>query len=513
MPAGKDKPIVIAGMGPGGLAAAITAAKQGHHVLIIEPRDHFSRVQRVQADKGTMDFLASLREKDLSKETTEDKRFFEDQINSVEGTVQVKDVQAFLTRKLRSFPNVDIRLGKGNNIIEINPSNQIITLESPDKTVQTIPFSHLIAADGAKHGVTELLNKAKIPAFSIAHQPLAIQPRQEEVGTISLQLIEGSAPPVPPQQTNPFKIEHLKKLEEMGWDKPYYPKVYVFKNKKSTKFFVSGEIPSNIKHMQDKKAQKEILERWGKFMVHVHLGYQENAVKLAQQNNPTQDARKEEKNNLRTTVFPLQLQAANNPSVKLGKNGAFALVGDAFKSANFFFAHGLNDAINDGLTASNSISADGDTFDFGQYNTYQTKQKERLNSRMKWDTDPDTLMLKAFIDNHKLFVKAASQFNQPEVKTYLKSLVAIAQPGEADFDARKYQLHIDELIGALKNAMYNKENQPTKHRGILFNNDTSTLKISQETQNAMQNIQTSIHSYFRNNKKQRPKEKPKGKQT
>src|SRR5690242_9974273 len=90
--------ILVTGMGPGGLAAALEAAKKGYPVTIIEPRDNFTRGMRVYMDTATKTYFTSLGE-GLK-------------INENENSVQVKDVQAFLLQQLQAYPNVNIRQGK-----------------------------------------------------------------------------------------------------------------------------------------------------------------------------------------------------------------------------------------------------------------------------------------------------------------------------------------------------------------------------------------------------------------
>lgn len=501
-----NDPVVIVGMGPGGLSAAVTAAQNGHKVIIVENRDHFSRVQRISADPATLAFLNSLRDPN----NEQDNKFFEHQIfkTGAEGTVQVKDLQAFLARKLEeNFKDkVEIRRGVGHKVTAMDPDNLLVTLESPGGKTDIVKFSHMIAADGARRGVTDILNNSTTnTAYQVHHRMKEIQPRQAEVGTVSVQAKPGVVLPPAPDEEMKFNPSHMKRLLELGWDKPYFPRVYIFRNEENTKFFVSGEVPPMIKNVQDKAVQSQMLESWAKFMVHVRLGYPENDVALIKSANPTADKRKDEKNALKSTVFSLEMQAADKSAVELGtdKKGAFALVGDAYKNANFFFKHGMNDAIKDGILAAQCIDGPDGKFDFDAYAKQHAAQEKMLKTRMVFsDSQNEMPEITANLEKQvAALVKIAEKFKNPEIKDSLSQLANLAGPTTKNFDAKMYQFVVEELQQHVKEAIDGKiSGLREKSKGIVHSkNEMPLVKAQTELTEVGKNLQKALSKYYDTN--------------
>lgn len=525
------KPVVIAGMGPAGLSAALEAAKKGLPVIIVENRDHFSRTQRLHADSRTFQFLDSLRDPN----SKEDDHFFEHQCYrqkgkdgkpAMDGVVQVKDVQAFLERKLAAYPNVDIRRGKGFDITAIDPKDQVLTMKKPGSTeVEQIQFSHIIAADGGRRGITAKLNEAGQTAYQIHHTDLPMQHRQGEVGTAAIQLKAGENPPpnLPPEGSGSnFKIEHMAALNKLGWDQPYFPKVRVFRDEEGGKFFFSGEVPKTIQHMQDKESQRKALEQWAQLIVSIEMGIDPQKLELPKKatapasDNPTQDemkkyARSVEKDNLRATAFELQLSRADKPSVKLGQEGAFVLVGDAYKSANFFYGHGMNDAIADGRAAANNINpGTAPSFNFTGYEKHQQGHTKILDTRMRMDGETPTINLPGVFqrmeEQTKNLMKLADKMNSPEVKEALKDLKSAAQPGTADFDGQMFALQVENLGKEMNKFVQGKLDAHAKKGGGMLNMHGDGAKFSKmqsETKAAVDGVQKEIGGYYKFNNEQR----------
>lgn len=500
-----EEPIVIVGMGPGGLSAAVTAAQNGHKVIIIENRDHFSRVQRISIDPDTLAFLNSLR--DPNDEM--DRKFFEHQIFKTghEGTVQVKDLQAFLTRKLEvNFKdNVEIRRGVGHKVVRMDPDEQEVTLESPGGKRDVVAFSHMIAADGVRRGVTDILNTSTSKAaYQIHHYSKDLQPRQAEVGTVSLQVVAGTKLPEPPNEEMKFNPGHMQRLLELGWDKPYFPRVYIFRNEENTKFFVSGEVPPMIKNIQDKATQRQLMETWGKFMVNVRLGYPENDVGLIYSDNPMRDKRKDEKNALKSTVFSLEMQAADKSAVELGKQGAFVLVGDAYKNANFFFKHGMNDAIKDGILAAKCIDGPNGKFDFEAYAHQHATQEKMLSTRMGFaDSQNEMPEIAYSLEQNVLeLIKIALKFNHPDVKERVEQLKNAYGPTTKKFDAYLYQMQVEELqqsIGKAIDIKLDSLHQQNKGPRLILKKEVSLVQAQKELNAIGEKLQKSFSKYYDTN--------------
>lgn len=392
MQTGPNKSIFIAGMGPAGLASAIEAARKGYDVIIADPRVEMIRGQRVQIDANTLRFLESLRSDDKK-----DTKFFDHKISrNGEVTVELKDVQRYLAYKLALYPNISIRPGFA--ITRIDPHKQQVTIENKSLNKEEhIDFNHFVAADGARHEVANLLNQSSdSPEFKVIYDPIPepYQPRHPESGTIALTLAPGHKIPVKPAQAIKFKLSDMERLKKYGWQEPFYPKVYILHNKDNSKLFVSGEIPKNIYEMTDKDHQKLALVGWGKLMANMLYGYQPSDFVLIEKKSKKNPAKAQAKNKLKTTVFPLRLHAARDASLLLGQGGSFTLVGDANKNANFFFSHGVNDAILDAQHfAKNLNDVPNAHFNMSGYRLYQARQLEKHFGKLKMLNEPSDMPL------------------------------------------------------------------------------------------------------------------------
>jgi 2-polyprenyl-6-methoxyphenol hydroxylase-like FAD-dependent oxidoreductase len=511
-------PVVIVGMGPGGLAAALVAAKKGLPVVIIENRDHFSRVQRLHADRKTMQFLQSFYDPNnaLDKEFFEKKCFAHKNPDGTFGdaVVQIKDIQKFLTRKLEAYQNVDIRRGKGHEITALDPDQQTVSLKKPDGSNSTVKFSNVVAADGARRGVTSFLNASKNQAYHVEHTPMALQPRQAQAGTVALQVKAGQILPDTPSGASGsnFTIQHMAKLNELGWDQQYFPKIRVFRNEENTKFFFSGEIPKTIQNIQDKNAQKQALEEWGKFIVSVEMGVDPTQLEIPikagiNSTDATKAAKTKESQAMRTTAFELSLASADKSAVELGQQGAFALVGDAYKNANFFYGHGLNDAIQDGIKAAECIGPKG-KFNFNDYETHQQNQLNSLNKNMGMEAslpvrDLPQVFSKMNDDVEKL-MSIAKKMNDPAVIEVRKGIQTMAQPGEKGFDGRLYAMELDRLVSKMNNFLNAKMIAP-QNRGVIHmtGDKNKFTTMSNEVSTLNKEISKDMTKFFKTNNENR----------
>jgi len=436
--ANQEPPIVIAGMGPAGLSAAIAAAKKNHPVIIVEPRDDFTRGQRVVINKDTFNFLKSLED----KKDPQDIKFFNEQISKT--NVQVKDVQSYLTRKLEKYPNVTMHKGGGAKILDINPEAQTLILQKPDGKKQVTQFSHLVAADGAGSphaGVVNLWNKRnKSSNRAIEYKKMKYQPSREGAGTVTLESHDKQKLPKVSLQKNFTKQDLTEFKKQFDWNSSEPPRVYVFPNKKNTKFYVAGETPPSIEKISTKmseinqkianldgldpnfKDQKQRLEnartelenekrnqltQWGQFILKVKMGYDLDLLKLSEKkgisdekkqnitesdlSDETKKSLLERKNRtvtdkakLNATAFSLTLSHAKKSVIEL-KKGSFCLLGDVAKNANFYLGHGLNDAIKDGLQFGACLDKHEKVFDFKSFKNYHKNQLNTMKLKMQLD--------------------------------------------------------------------------------------------------------------------------------
>ncbi len=508
MQSGPSNVVFVAGMGPAGLAAAIGAAQKGYQVVIAEPRLEITRGQRVQIDQNTINFLESL----IDTNNHEDSDFFNHKISrNGDTTVELKDIQRFLLRKLEAmsknanFPQ--ITLLKGYSVVGIDSLNQNVTLKNDSDNEQTFHFNHFVEADGSNHPVANILNKGTDERFKIQYNPVEYQPRQEESGTITLQSKSGLPLPARPKNVNKFKIEDMERLKRYGWNQPYFPKVYVFSNQKNTKLFVSGEIPKSIYQLKDKVKQREALVAWGKLMANIILGYNPDALTLVEKSSKRKPKKCEAKNKIKTTAFPLILQHATQPCLPLGQGGSYVLTGDANKNANFFFSHGVNDAILDAQNFAKNLSASSQSqFNFVGYKDYQAKQYSKYVRRLKAENEPsDMPIVMRNIEerieeiSHLAKSVSAKKFDD-KLKRIVQHLNEMGNPEEMESCYHDLESLFKELDQYLDEKIRNSKNS---FCGLFGKNYP---KLENDLENLKDKLKREFRKYFDLNTKQRIKE-------
>lgn len=146
--------VVIAGTGPVGLFAACEAAKTGKKILLIgkNPKTE-SQPATVSLEPERIQQLINLV---TSKEklSHEDKNFLQGLILSSE--VATSALKSFLLNRIAQSPSIELR--HETSLTKINLANGEATLKSGNKTSH-ISFEHLIAADGVKSRLLQLINE------------------------------------------------------------------------------------------------------------------------------------------------------------------------------------------------------------------------------------------------------------------------------------------------------------------------------------------------------------------
>lgn len=499
-------PIIVAGMGPGGLAAALQAADKGLPVIMIEPRHDFIRGQYLKIDKQTVQFLNKYRD----SMNSEDTKFFAKKINASENTVQIKDFQRFLARKAASHPNISVRKGDVE-ISDIDPETQKVMLKTDDK-IEEIKFSHFVSGEGARRTIVNMVNLQLPDDKKIHFQDFVYQARQKASAAITMKLNE----PIKENtlaglnhEAQPFKLEHLNPLREHGWDQPYFPSVYVFRSPKNNKFFLSGEIPEFYRHIaNDDPVKKQLLEQWGQFIMSVMYDVPKKAISLQQTYNET-------KNKLRATDFDLHIRYANTASVELEQGGAFVLVGDAYKNANFFFSHGLNDAVSDGIKFAECLSPPleddaNPSFDTTLYEAYQQRQLKSLDTRSRWARGEPNLkgLAENFNTNMDELTKLSIHLADKELNTAMSTLLRSNSMGEREFDPAIYLMELEKVIKLAEQKVTEKIAASSASRLML------TLRLDRSSKNKStlrtleainSNLAKSVEQYYKLNFEQRIK--------
>lgn len=418
--------VIIAGMGPGGLVAAIEALKKGYQILIIEKRDNFIREQEVFLDPGPTNYLKGFTSVDPkyfdvqdNKEFLDqfpngnpDKIFFQELYKSVDRPIPLNMLQNYLLNKLDPDGSKRkagiIRLGEAHEIIGFDLANKknIAKIKSGNK-VENVEFDHFVAADGAARLMSQAINKAW-EALPLAdrnarqNKPLIENKSQtenkaqtektsrtENKSQIELKkLLEYKDLEIQyrtvPQATlflrpSPEydKKKFLRKLKEedlefsdisdfskLGWDFPFIPKHYMVGNADRTKIYLAGEIPQKIFEMENIHEKRKEMEKWGKLLLKKFYSIPDADARFELDLLSEDTALNKKKNDLKATTFMLNLKYTETPLVELDNHSLFVCIGDAYMNANFYKGHGANDAMIDAYDFIAGLPEAGDDFQF-----------------------------------------------------------------------------------------------------------------------------------------------------
>lgn len=157
MPSSEEYDLAVVGLGPGGLAAALAAARAGKKVVAFTDRKDYIRGQTIRLSDAVVEMLKEVRE--VGNE--EDELFWKEKIRKESDCayyVQIKDLECYLRRKLELQSNVTIVNVKKGEIdgVERESSGVKINLSGG---VRSFCARNVIAADGARHAFAELMNK------------------------------------------------------------------------------------------------------------------------------------------------------------------------------------------------------------------------------------------------------------------------------------------------------------------------------------------------------------------
>jgi len=511
-----QKIVFVAGMGPGGLAAAFESAQQGYFVVIIEPRDEFTRTQNVGLTNETYGYLTSL----ANLDNEADRKFYLEKITSLGSPrryyVNVNDLQKFFKSKLEEMPNVQILQGSQYKITAIDPNTQTVTVKNGEES-ESLRFDFMVAADGNRHEIVNLINNELEPETRVIYQKHSVKPRQSASGTVSLQVAAKHG--IKNKQGNMvnFGPEHLEKLHDLGWDKPYFPQMAAtlrdMGDDKDIKFSVSGEIPEKIARIQDPNAQRLALIEWGKFAVSVHYGYntkdiffKEKSVKEDKKEDKRHLKKVEDVNKLKTTAFDVDLSYASRPIIMLGEGGVVALVGDANKSANFFYGHGLNDALAEGVHFGRCLSSpEENTFDIDSFTEYQQENIATLQYLMNQSKKSEPKISAQHKLNNDINVTLALAqkiLKTTQLNDFMEEINALSSFKSGEFDAQLYYRYYSLLDNMLKEmeaefghkAM--KFSSKKENKGVLFSSEAEMLSLKKDLANLRKDLFSHMKNFY-----------------
>lgn len=321
--------IIIVGMGLAGqvVARRLLEMNPNTNIILIENRAEFTRNQRLVLSKSVLRQwfeLSSLPSGDL---------------------LNIKDLQMLLNTSLMKVAGKDqpsrLRIFRGPQfeITKIDGEKQILVLkDNLENVIHEIDFHYLIAADGAKHEMADLLSQN--PKYAIFYDELP-KVRHQTCASIAFKLRDGvkiaenTAKRIASHLSDKtaLKQEHLDLLKKLHWEEAFLPITYIARDSQNI-FYMIGEVPSGM-GVEDRQAREE----WAKTILSIEYAafgltkedfvcHSENAHKI----NPT---------------FKLELKAARRNVMALGKKGGFFLIGDARQKPNFFYGHGVLDALSD----------------------------------------------------------------------------------------------------------------------------------------------------------------------
>jgi len=331
--------IEIVGLGPGGLAAALQSAADGKKIVAFTDRNEYIRGQRLYLNAETIKFLKQHTDPEDQLDTQFWKKFSDDG-----GTAQTKDIERYLLRKLNKYSNVTIiHADRENPVAAVGKgeSKNFIQLSNGEKYYTR----NILAADGARHSFADLMNRDL--AAGIHYIKTSAQERHRYHAVVQLKLKAGFEPP----DSLLTSSSALSSYRAMSWDRFYKPKQIIFSNHDKTKFYFAGEIPKHIFEIKDPAERSDKLKKWASAAISEQFDITED--KLEYRISTKTPA----KNRLQATVFEMEMMQTDKQIVDLA-DGVFAQIGDARRTPDYFFGHGLNDAIKSGVSFAKGVTED-----------------------------------------------------------------------------------------------------------------------------------------------------------
>lgn len=544
---GLEKPkVIIAGMGPGGLTAAIEAIKKGYDVLILDSRSHATRSQRLKMDKPTYAYLKTL----MNPNDKADVDFIER--IKVERSVRIDHLQNYLHKKLdptgKLLQQGKILIGQEHEIVrfDLTQNRNKVVIKS-NGVEKEIPFDYFVAADGAKRTMAKKLNEALEQAVTLSEsnirdlraardkiiaeqpeeqdapgvdpqklikqkalnkinselktlednlkklktkiqtRPLEIQTRQAPHGTVSLRV---KPPTVSSMQTKKLidrdlTIKDLSQLKALGWEEPDPPKCYIFWDKEQAHFYVAGEIPQKILELKDPEQTRQMTE-WGKLILKLKLDEADAKDTFELDVNPGNTPEIIKENRLRATAFEVRLQYIDTPSMRLNNNSFFVSIGDAFLNANFNLGRGACDAILDARVFSENLKADPMAQRIGR-----GFSSEMFNEYQRLRKEHIKKSMSHFEGEDMKFYKENMETMRKEIIRYGEHLVILAKTlGESSPSLTKERQGFEALLTLVKNSPESFYTNPT---AAGLQSDLKTEKDKRPTPPAKPNLTDALY--------------------
>ena len=352
--------LAIVGLGPGGLAAAYHAASRGLNVLAFTDRNDYTRMQKVVLSIDVVRFLQNIN----NEQDIEDQRFWA--LYHTEQYLRISEIEKYIYRKLVKLPNV--------HIVQLSKSSSagIQSITSEKETTcfhlqsEQYYFKHLIVADGAHHNISNLLS-SQLNA-NIFYADCNEQERHPYHAIVQVKLRPGI-------QIDPEKATTRGGfIARLGWNQTFMPKFYIFTNANKTEFSFSGEIPEHIYHAPEEQ-KPELLKQWAGAAIKEEYG-----VDIDDLTFPKADP--DQKDSFFVSLFKIHLEKSSTALYPI-PSGQVGIIGDARRSSNYILGHGLNDAIEGGITFSDCIDPNTNQFNRLKFISKINQMEEDIVTRMK----------------------------------------------------------------------------------------------------------------------------------
>jgi hypothetical protein len=403
-----SKTAYIIGMGPSGLASALSLLSVGYSIVLIDRRDEeelFDRRQGIFLTPETItDFfslshlsqlgyslkfsnqltcsLISPEDKssgELSLVDELDLEFFK-LIEAERSLISIGELQRYQLDKLNCIyiqggftfqhhkQSAVIKLDKprqklttlfNTNVLYVDAKKQKLMFNKNDAD-ESDSFDILVDASGKTSKSFSQLWNLQNPEFAIKYQK--IDNPHKAFGVVYMSISNPPLGMIRESVLTPFgmkntiiPLEQMSQLKDFGWESEQPPLVYFKYSKEKGCVYITGEIPHVI---LDKKDNQK-LKLWFDLVMQLvfnNTDFKTNDVSLASQ-------------------FALNIEIADKYVTPLPDGGFYCLVGDALMSSNLLLGTGIKNAIAD---ASELRSA---KFYFVDSERYQEARLEDYNQR------------------------------------------------------------------------------------------------------------------------------------
>lgn len=393
-PTQNDYDMVIVGMGPAGLAAALNAARSGKTVMLLEKRaekDVALRPQMIVLDTEVkLSLLKMIQENETLN--VDDIKFLDTLSQSNE--VKVGTVQKFLLNRIKNIqPAVKMCYGTSLETVDMNQGQAQIKQGS---TSTQVNFKCLVAADGVKSDTFELVKK-ELPSRTIEkYTPFLMEKAKNtyHLGVyVKLSRADGKPITLPKNEfvsasmPEPGRKGH--RLYFLRFNKRSHKRM----NQMSTSMGFIGEIPKSvyqeynkfndsitklkktldehqqiIKQLESQNSTVDIDKKIAHskkvctvYNTHINNALQEQrkyALQYVQKVSAhyfgvkpedlklevTTSKKSPNKDKLKVLTFQGDSQQATKAALQVNSHG-FYLIGDTYFTPNYPAGHGLNDAL------------------------------------------------------------------------------------------------------------------------------------------------------------------------